>query len=142
MVDRFGAGRIALWSGVIALPVMSVYLIDETLWADDRLYVAWFFIKNVPLFLFYLANLVIMMRATAKEAAALSFALFAAIVPLGFMIGAALLPLLEDMGGWQAMFGASAVMIFVAGLLTLLLKPDTCPQQAEAGTVEFEGKFA
>lgn len=142
MVDRFGARRIALWSGVIALPVMGVYLIDETLWADDRLYVAWFFIKNVPLFLFYLANLVIMMRATAKEAAALSFALFAAIVPLGFMVGAALLPLLEDMGGWQAMFGASAVLVFVAGLLTLLLKRDTGPQQADAGTVKLEGSFA
>lgn len=121
MVDRFGARRIAVWSGIFALPVMGIYIVDPELWADDRLYVVWFFAKNVPLYLFYLANLVLMMRATAKEAAALSFALYAAIVPLGFMIGAALLPMLEDKGGWQAMFGASAAFIFIAGVMALLL---------------------
>jgi PAT family beta-lactamase induction signal transducer AmpG len=124
MVDQFGARRIAVWSGVIALPVMGVYIVDPALWGDDRLYVVWFFAKNVPLYLFYLANLVLMMRATAKEAAALSFALYAAIVPIGFMIGAAMLPLLEDMGGWQAMFGASAAFIFIAGLVALLIAND------------------
>ena len=67
---------------------------------------------------------------------------FAAIVPLGFMVGAALLPLLEDWGGWQAMFGASAVLVFVAGWLSLLLKPDTGPQPSVAGTVELGGGFA
>ena len=124
MVDRFGARRIAVWAGMIALPVMGIYIVDPALWGDDRLYVAWFFVKNVPLYLFYLANLVLMMRATAKEAAALSFALYAAIVPIGFMIGAAMLPLLEDMGGWQAMFGASAAFIFIAGLMALLIAND------------------
>lgn len=138
MVDRFGAERIALWSGILALPVMGIYLLDTTFWLDDRLFVVWYFSKNVPLFLFYLANLVMMMRATAKEAAALSFAIFAAIVPTGFMIGASLLPLLEDWGGWQAMFGASAVLVFVAGVLTLLLERRRDPPDAISKAFLFE----
>lgn len=129
MVDRFGAERIALWSGILAFPIMCIYIVDTALWQDDWLFVAWYFVKNVPLFLFYLANLVIMMRATAKDAAALSFAIFAAVVPTGFMIGASLLPLLEDWGGWQAMFGASAVLVLVAGILTLLLNRRRDPSE-------------
>jgi PAT family beta-lactamase induction signal transducer AmpG len=129
MVDRIGPKRIALWSGLSAFPLMTIYLVDRSLWQSDLLFVAWVLIKSLPLYLFYLANLVIMMRATAKEAAALSFALFAAIQPAGFMLGAALLPSLEDWGGWQAMYGASAVLIFVAGLVALSLKSDTVLMQ-------------
>ena len=132
MVDRFGAKRVAFWSGIVALPVMGGYLVNPALWDDDRLFIVWLFAKSVPLFLFYLANLVIMMRATAREAAALSFALFAAIVPVGFMIGAAMLPLLEEIGGWQAMYGASAVLIFVAGVLALFLKSDRVARSEDA----------
>ena len=138
LVDRFGARRIAVWSGVVALPVMGIYIVDPALWGDDRLYVAWFFAKNVPLYLFYLANLVLMMRATAKEAAALSFALYAAIVPLGFMIGAALLPVLEDIGGWQAMYGASAAFTFIAGAIALRLTRERAGPDAGAGVSKIE----
>ena len=116
----------------------GIYIVDPALWGDDRLYVAWFFAKNVPLYLFYLANLVLMMRATAKEAAALSFALYAAIVPLGFMIGAALLPVLEDIGGWQAMYGASAAFIFIAGAIALRLTRERAGPDAGAGVSKIE----
>lgn len=121
-VDRFGAKRISFWSGIVAVPAMGWYLIDTTLWNDDRLFILWYAFKNIPYYLFYLANLVLAMRVTAQEVAATSFAVFMAVSTIGFTIAAAILPSLEDLGGYQAMFGASAALILVAGLLTLFLK--------------------
>ena len=121
LVDRVGPRRMAFWSGLIALPLMGGYLLDTRLWEDERLFIAWTAAKGIPIFLFYLANLVMAMRVTAQEAAATSFAIFMAIPTMGFMVASALLPLLEDFGGFQAMFGASAVLIFIAGMLATLL---------------------
>lgn len=142
IVDRFGAKRVAFWSGMTAVPVMGGYLVDTALWDDDRVFVTWLLAKNVPLFLFYLANLVIAMQVTAREAAALSFAIFAAVLPLGFMIGAALLPLLEELDGWRAMYGASAAFVFVAGLWTVLLKTHGNTPEIDAPDPLIEGKPA
>lgn len=121
-VDRFGAKRISFWSGIVAVPAMGWYLIDITLWNDDRLFTLWYAFKSIPYYLFYLANLVLAMRVTAQEVAAISFAVFMAVSTIGFTIAAAILPSLEDFGGYQAIFGTSASLILVAGLLTLFLK--------------------
>lgn len=133
LVDRFGAKRIALWSGIVAFPAMSWYLIDPAMWEDSRVYILWYALKNIPLFLFYLANLVLAMRVTAPEVAATSFAVFMAVPTFGFTIASALLPVLEDMGGFQAMFGASAMLVFVAGLFAVFLKDQSVlSQEAQA----------
>lgn len=124
IVDRFGPGWIGFWSGITALPIMLGYMADVSLWEDGRLFIAWTGLKSVPLFLFYLANLTMAMRVTAREAAATSFAALMAMPTVGFLIASAILPSLEGLGGFQAMFGASAVLIFVSGLLTLLLHKD------------------
>ena len=42
----------------------------------------------------------------------------------GFVIASAILPTLEEIGGFQAMFGASAVLVFVAGSISLLLNKE------------------
>lgn len=131
MVDRFGPGRIAVWSGLAALPLMLGYLSDVSLWQDSRLYIAWYGAKSVPLFLFYLANLVMAMRVTAAEVAATSFSALMAMPTVGFLIASAILPSLEALGGFQAMFGASAVLVCFAGLLTLLLHKDVRQAVAE-----------
>lgn len=123
-VDRFGPGPIAFWSGAAAMPIMAVYLVDKTLWQSDALYIAWYFAKNVPLFLFYLANLVLAMRVAAPEVAATSLSVLFSITTVGFVIAAAILPTLEVLGGFQAMFGTSAALIFVAGSISLLLSKD------------------
>jgi PAT family beta-lactamase induction signal transducer AmpG len=124
MVDRFGPGRIAFWSGLAALPIMLSYLVDVSLWQDSRLFIVWIGMKSVPLFLFYLANLAMAMRVTAAEVAATSFSVLMAVGAVGFLIASAILPSLEALGGFQAMYGASAVLICFAGLLTLLLHKD------------------
>ena len=120
-VDRFGPGAIAFWSGAAALPIMAGYLVDETLWQSDTLYIVWYFTKNVPLFLFYLANLVFAMRVAAPEVAATSLSVLFSISTIGFVIASAILPTLEELGGYQAMFGTSAALVFVAGLISLFL---------------------
>ena len=132
MVDSFGPKRIAFWSGLVALPSMGWYLLDPALWQDSRLYIAWYCVNGVPLFLFYLANLVLAMRVTAQEVAATSFAVFMAFPTLGFSLAAAILPTLEELGGYQAMFGTSAALIFLASLFTFALKeqPATTEQDA------------
>ena len=122
LVDRFGAKRIAFWSGLFAFPAMGWYLVDPALWSDSYMFIAWTSLKTVPLFLFYLANLVLAMRVTAQEVAATSFAVFMAFPTLGFTIASAILPSLEDWGGYQAMFGTSAVLVLIAGLFTAFLK--------------------
>ncbi|SIN65181.1 Major Facilitator Superfamily protein [Parasphingorhabdus marina DSM 22363] len=124
IVDRFGPGPIAFWSGAAALPIMMGYLVDEALWQSDSLYIAWYFTKNVPLFLFYLANLVLAMRVATPEVAATSLSVLFSITTIGFVIASAILPTLENIGGFQAMFGASAVLVFVAGLISLLLSKE------------------
>ncbi len=124
MVDRFGPGPIAFWSGLAALPLMLSYLVDISLWQDSRLYIAWYGAKSVPLFLFYLANLAMAMRVTAAEVAATSFSVLTAVGTAGFLIASTILPTLEAIGGFQAMYGASAVLICFAGFLTLLLHKD------------------
>jgi len=121
MVDRFGAKRIAFWSGIAAFPAMGWYLIDPTLWNDSYIFIFWYALKSIPYFLFYLANLVLAMRVTAQEVAATSFAVFMAFPTLGFTIAAAILPSLEEFGGYQAMFGTSAALILIAGLITVFL---------------------
>ncbi len=123
-VDRFGPGPIAFWSGAVALPIMAGYLVDETLWQSDTLYIAWYFAKGAPLFLFYLANLVLAMRVAAPEVAATSLSVLFSITTFGFVIASAILPSLETLGGYQAMFGASAALIFVAGLISLSLSKE------------------
>lgn len=128
LVDRFGPKRIAFWSGCTALPIMAGYMADTALWADDRLFIAWASLKTIPLFLFYLANLVMAMRVTAKEAAATSFAVFMGLGTLGFTIASAILPTLEYLGGFQAMFGVSAVLVFIAGILALFLNEQRMQQ--------------
>lgn len=124
IVDRYGPGPIAFWSGGAALPIMLGYLVDETLWQSDALYIAWYFTKNIPLFLFYLANLVLAMRVATPEVAATSLSVLFSITTIGFVIASAILPTLEVIGGFQAMFGASAVLVFVAGLISLLLSKE------------------
>tara|TARA_R110000787_G_scaffold137495_3_gene251060 strand:- start:6236 stop:7570 length:1335 start_codon:yes stop_codon:yes gene_type:complete len=124
IVDRFGPGPIAFWSGSAALPIMLGYLVDETLWQSDTLYIAWYFTKNVPLFLFYLANLVLAMRVATPEVAATSLSVLFSLSTIGFVIASAILPTLEEIGGFQAMFGASAVLVFVAGSISLLLNKE------------------
>jgi len=132
LVDRFGPGRIAFWSGISALLIMGGYLFDPSLWKDNRLFLIWLGLKIIPLFLFYLANLVMAMRVAAPQVAATSFAVFMAIPVVGFMFASAILPSLEDWGGFQAMFGASAVMIFIAGLTTIFLSAEVrLPRRAE-----------
>lgn len=123
-VDRFGPKRIAFWSGCAALPIMAGYMADTTFWEDDRLFIAWVGLKTIPLFLFSLANLVMAMRVTAKEAAATSFAVLMGLATLGITIASAILPSLEHLGGFQAMFGVSAVLVFVAGALALFLQEE------------------
>ncbi len=120
-VDRFGPGPIAFWSGAAALPIMAGYMLDEALWQSDELYMAWYFTKNVPLFLFYLANLVLAMRVTPTATAATSLSVLLSLGTMGFVIASAILPTLEAIGGYQAMFGASAGLGFVAGSISLLL---------------------
>ncbi|MEM6584496.1 MAG: MFS transporter [Pseudomonadota bacterium] len=122
IVDRFGPKRVAFWCGIVAFPAMGWYLIDPALWEDSRLYILWYVLNGIPLFLFYLANLVLAMRVTAQEVAATSFAAFMAFPTLGFTIASAILPILEDIGGYQAMFGASAALVLLAGLFTVFLK--------------------
>ena len=122
LVDRFGPKRVAFWSGLVAFPAMGWYLIDPALWGDSRLYVLWYVSNGIPLFLFYLANLVLAMRVTAQKVAATSFAVFMAFPTFGFTLASAILPGLEDFGGYQAMFGASAALVLIAGLFTVLLK--------------------
>ena len=123
-VDRFGPGPIAFWSGATALPIMAGYLVDETLWQSDALYVAWYFTKSVPLFLFYLANLVLAMRVTPPEVAATSLSVLLSVGTMGFVIASAILPTLEVIGGFQAMFGASAALVFIAGSISLQLNEE------------------
>ncbi|MEM1050649.1 MAG: MFS transporter [Pseudomonadota bacterium] len=130
LVDRFGPKRIAFLSGCAALPIMAGYMAEPALWEDDRLFIAWAALKTVPLFLFYLANLVMAMRVTAKKAAATSFAVFMGLGTLGFTIASAILPTLENLGGFQAMFGVSAVLVFVAGMLALFLAEQPKQQNA------------
>jgi len=101
-VDRFGAKRIAFCSGIAAFPAMGWYLIDRSLWSDSYVFIVWSALKTVPLFLFYLANLVLAMRVTAQEVAATSFAVLMAFPTFGFTIAAAILPSLEELGGYQA----------------------------------------
>ena len=124
IVDKFGPGRIAFWSGVSSMIIMSAYLFDEALWQSDALFMAWYGLKTIPLFLFYLCNLVLAMRVAAPETAATSLSVLFSIGTLGFVIASALLPALESLGGYQAMYGASAVLIFVAGLITLSLSKE------------------
>lgn len=123
-VDRFGPGPIAFWSGAAALPIMAGYVVDEALWQSDALFIAWYFTKNVPLFLFYLANLVLAMRVTPAATAATSLSVLLSLGTLGLVIASAILPTLEKLGGYQAMFGTSAVLIFVAGSISLLLSKE------------------
>ncbi len=123
-VDRFGPGPIAFWSGATALPLMAGYLVDETLWQSDTLFVAWYFAKGVPLMFFYLANLVLAMRVTPAATAATSLSVLFSIGTMGLVIASAILPTLESIGGYQAMFGTSAALIFVAGSISLLLSQE------------------
>ncbi|WP_108787309.1 MFS transporter [Erythrobacter sp. Alg231-14] len=123
-VDRFGPGPIALWSGAAALAIMAGYIVDEALWQSDELYIVWYFAKNVPLFLFYLANLVLAMRVTPTATAATSLSALLSVGTMGYVIGAAVLPALETFGGYQAMYGASAVLVVVAGSMSLLLSKE------------------
>ena len=62
------------------------------------------------------------MRVTAQEVAATSFAVLMAFPNLGFTIASAILPNLEEWGGYQAMFGTSAALVLLAGLFTVFLK--------------------
>ena len=130
-VDRFGPGPIAFWSGAAALPIMAVYMLDEALWQSDELYIVWYFAKGVPLFLFYLANLVLAMRVTPTATAATSLSVLLSLGTMGFVIASTILPTLESIGGYQAMFGASAGLVFVAGSISLLLSKEV-RQPAEA----------
>ena len=123
-VDRFGPGPIALWSGAAAMPIMAVYMLDEALWQSDELYIVWYFAKAVPLFLFYLANLVLAMRVTPTATAATSLSVLLSLGTMGFVIASAILPTLEEIGGYQAMFGVSAALVLVAGLISLLLSKE------------------
>ena len=129
LVDHYGPKRIAFWSGIVAFPAMGWYLVDPALWNDSLTFIVWIALKTVPIFLFYLANLVLAMRVTAQEVAATSFAVFMAFPTFGFTIASAILPGLEDWGGYQAMFGTSAAFVLLAGLITLFLKEKPGPSE-------------
>ena len=81
-------------------------------------------LTSVPPFLLYLANLAMAMRITAAERAAPSFSALVAMSSAGLLIASAILPSLENLSGFQAMVGASAVLVYCVGLLTLLLHKD------------------
>ncbi|MEH6789830.1 hypothetical protein [Parasphingorhabdus sp.] len=81
-------------------------------------------LTSVPLFLVYLANLAMAMRVTGAELAATSFSALAAMSSVALLIASAILPSFENLGGFQAMLGVSAVLINFAGLLALLLHRD------------------
>ena len=84
----------------------------------------------------YLAMLVLTMRVSVIEVAATSFALIVATHALGTTMGSSLLGYASETGGFPLMFGISAALIFVAGLMTAGMSESTAgpaPTLDEAG---------
>lgn len=110
-------------------------------WRSEAIFSAWYIGSGLPTTLFYLAFLVMAMRVSVAEVAATSFALIVATHSLGGTAGGWLLGALDAQGGLTAVFVASALFIFVAGLFPLwashraagAIPPD---EEPEAGVLD------
>jgi predicted MFS family arabinose efflux permease len=118
LIDRFGPRIVALISGFAALVVIGGFALLPGLWHSEPIYIAWV-LCGLPTTLFYLSFLVMAMRVSAAEVAATSFALIVATQSVGISIGGWLLGAMDEWGGFTAIFGTSALLIALAGLLPL-----------------------
>lgn len=116
VIDRFGPGKVALISGALALVVIGGFAMMPGWWHSEAVFSAWVIGSGLPTTLFYLAFLVMAMRASVVEVAATSFALIVATHSLGRTTGGWLLGELDAQGGLAAVFVVSALLILVAGL--------------------------
>ena len=137
LVDRFGPRQIAISSGTLVLVSLGFFAWLSADLDSSVLYIAFSFLVGVPATMVYLAMLVLTMRVSVIEVAATSFALIVATHALGTTMGSSLLGYASENGGFPLMFGISAVLIFVAGLMTAGMSKRTAgaaPALNEVGT--------
>jgi len=134
LIDRFGPRLVALLSGFTALIVIGGFALMPGWWNSEPIYIAWV-LCGMPVTLFFLSFLVMAMRVSAAQVAATSFALIIATHSLGISIGGWLLGVMDEWGGFTAIFGTAAVLIALAGLLPLW----TSRQASGPATAEAEG---
>ena len=98
--------------------VIGGFALLPALWHSEPIYIAWV-LCGLPVTLFYLSFLVMAMRVSAAQVAATSFALIVATNSLGISLGGWLLGVMDQWGGFTAIFGVSSILIALAGLLPL-----------------------
>jgi predicted MFS family arabinose efflux permease len=99
----------------------------------DKRVIIWFIASGLFTTLFYLSFLVMAMRVSVKEVAATSYALIAATFALGTSAGGGALGPLEEMGGFTAIFGVAAIIVFIASLFTLGMRHESAGRLLMAG---------
>ena len=119
MVDRYGPRKLAIVSASLSLLTIGGFALAKGLWSSAPFYMAWYIASNLAATLFYLCFLVMAMRVGVAKVAATSFALIVATQALGISMGGALLGPLDNAGGFTAIFGSAAVVVFIASLFTL-----------------------
>lgn len=140
VIDRLGPRRTAVVSGVASLVTILAWPLMPEWWDNSTYFIVWSFVSGMPVTLFYLTYLVLAMRASVAEVAATSFALIAATSALGVAIGGPLLAYFETMGGFNAIFAAAALLVFVAGLLPLFGTRHLGKVSPSADTIAVAGK--
>ena len=119
LIDRFGPRKIALLTGTAALAVVGGFALAAENLTSGWAYIAFNIGGGFPLTLFYLSFLVMAMRVSVAEVAATSFALIVATHALGVSMGAVLLGIISEAGGFTGTFGLAALLVFLSGLFTL-----------------------
>ena len=116
--DKFGPGKIALWSAGMASISLAVLIAMEQYWQNGTFYTIWYFSFHIIVVFFYLCMLTLGMRVCDAHVAATTFTLITASMAIGMAIGASSLGWLEQIGGFHAMFSAALITIFLSGSVT------------------------
>ncbi len=123
--DRIGPGRIALWTAMVIAAVLAIVLLLNQYWQSGIFFTVWYCIYFITATFFYLCMITLGMRVCEARVAATSYTLITASMALGMAIGGASLGLLDHIGGFYAMFGATLLTILISGSMALGLSRKT-----------------